>query len=474
MNFREYLAHMFANGGQVLPLIHASNGFTDDLGNTFHNSGLDNPMPAISDYADQVTPRFDSNTAGNYLSNTPIGATASHYYNGFTAGQWGNGKLPGTVGSPSGTGGLGNPLNAINDHFQGQLPGIDQSNAGQFSSAITNGLNTNMEGNFGRVPGQIDNLNNLGSAFGGTYNSANGQLFGNLLPQLTQEASGQGVGAHLADNMFNQQAQANQAQGAALIGAQKGISPGLMGREIAQNAAMANQGAAQNAANYRLQSQLGAQQNLGNVLGGAMNVSGQGANTAYGNAGQLGLGYGQGVSGAQNAQLGHAISGQGNLNTAITQGSLGSQGLTASANAINTETAGKVIGGGLGGLGAIGAAAVSAARGGSIPSSMGTGFDVIKHANPQLAQMLMGTGGAVPGQPLTDHNSLKNDVVPSLLSPKEIVLPLSVTMAPDAPQRAAQFVEQLRAHTQPHYAKVVEARRKLAELEKKYAGGYAC
>ncbi len=40
-------------------------------------------------------------------------------------------------------------------------------------------------------------------------------------------------------------------------------------------------------------------------------------------------------------------------------------------------------------------------------------------------------------------NSLKNDTQPAMLSPKEIVLPRSITMAPDAPEQAAEFVRAL-------------------------------
>lgn len=53
------------------------------------------------------------------------------------------------------------------------------------------------------------------------------------------------------------------------------------------------------------------------------------------------------------------------------------------------------------------------------------------------------SGGAVPGTAKVAGNSLKNDIEPAMLSPKEIVLPRSVTMAPDAPEKAKEFVEAL-------------------------------
>jgi hypothetical protein len=50
-------------------------------------------------------------------------------------------------------------------------------------------------------------------------------------------------------------------------------------------------------------------------------------------------------------------------------------------------------------------------------------------------------GGKVPGEAKVAGDSLKNDTVPALLSPKEIVIPRSITMHPDAPMLAMQFVK---------------------------------
>lgn len=51
-----------------------------------------------------------------------------------------------------------------------------------------------------------------------------------------------------------------------------------------------------------------------------------------------------------------------------------------------------------------------------------------------FAPMLLSTGGLIPG----DHP--KNDIVPTMLSPGEIVIPRSITQSPDAADKAAQFV----------------------------------
>lgn len=49
-------------------------------------------------------------------------------------------------------------------------------------------------------------------------------------------------------------------------------------------------------------------------------------------------------------------------------------------------------------------------------------------------------GGKVPGRPKTFGDDEKNDTVPAMLSPGEIVIPRSITHSPDAPERAAAFV----------------------------------
>jgi hypothetical protein len=66
-----------------------------------------------------------------------------------------------------------------------------------------------------------------------------------------------------------------------------------------------------------------------------------------------------------------------------------------------------------------------------------------------LATMGFGgaTGGRVPGKADVGGNSLKNDKVPAMLSPGEIVIPRSVVNSEDAPEKARAFVEAvLRRH----------------------------
>lgn len=52
-------------------------------------------------------------------------------------------------------------------------------------------------------------------------------------------------------------------------------------------------------------------------------------------------------------------------------------------------------------------------------------------------------GAMVPGKPKVNHNSVKNDVVPAILSPGEVVIPLNIMKSKDPVQGAADFVKAL-------------------------------
>jgi hypothetical protein len=74
-----------------------------------------------------------------------------------------------------------------------------------------------------------------------------------------------------------------------------------------------------------------------------------------------------------------------------------------------------------------------ASDGGKIPS------------HPVVGEQLAAKGMKVPGKAKVSGDSLKNDTVPAMLSPGEIVLPKSVVDAPDAPKRAMAFVQAIQA-----------------------------
>lgn len=54
---------------------------------------------------------------------------------------------------------------------------------------------------------------------------------------------------------------------------------------------------------------------------------------------------------------------------------------------------------------------------------------------------LMFHGGQVPGHPIVHGDNYRNDVVPIMAAPTEIMIPTSITSKPDAPERAMEFVK---------------------------------
>ena len=69
---------------------------------------------------------------------------------------------------------------------------------------------------------------------------------------------------------------------------------------------------------------------------------------------------------------------------------------------------------------------------------------------------MLDTGGTVPGKPpIPGKDSLRNDVVPALLTAKEKVIPQSITTAEHAPEKTAAFVAALDAGANPKKAKQV-------------------
>lgn len=86
---------------------------------------------------------------------------------------------------------------------------------------------------------------------------------------------------------------------------------------------------------------------------------------------------------------------------------------------------------------------------GQIGSGIGAGTAAMKkggydqgHLIKELATMGFGaSGGKVKGSAQVDGDSLKNDKVPAMLSPGEIVIPRSVAQSEDAPDKSKAFVE---------------------------------
>ncbi len=244
---------------------------------------------------------------------------------------------------------------------------------------------------------------------------ANQQALSN---QLAQQA--QGAGPNLAEQQLRDATARNIAQSQGMVASAKGISPALAQRLAAQNAAMSNQAAAGQAAQTRMQQQLAAQAQLGNV-------SGQMGQQALGLQGTL-----------QNAQAAQ--------NQAINQAVLGTNQINAGVAADNSATNRAIIGGLISAGGQAGAAS---AGGMPVPAYSGA--------------VVPNTPGMIPG----DHP--QNDIVDAKLSPGEIVIPRSVAMSQDAPEKAKEFVEMLKSQKKMSkggvvdFKDVVATQKKLAE-----------
>lgn len=96
-------------------------------------------------------------------------------------------------------------------------------------------------------------------------------------------------------------------------------------------------------------------------------------------------------------------------------------------------------GGGMGG-------ALGSPMGGGPGDAMGAGAEgmggagMMLAAHGGMAPHNLKSGGGVGGKPKVKGDSVKNDTVPAMLSPGEIVIPRSIAQGPDAPDKAAAFV----------------------------------
>jgi hypothetical protein len=225
---------------------------------------------------------------------------------------------------------------------------------------------------------------------------------------------------------LQQATQQMQAQAAGAMVSQRGLNPALATRLIAQNQAAMSQQAAGQSAQLRLQEQLGAQGQLAQALSAQRGQDIQTLGTAGG------LQQGQNALGLQNSQGTQAINAQvaaGNQNAQMQAQGIDAQ--TEAANAAGRNQVGSAIAGGvLSGGGAVLAQWANNQK----PRDMAKGGEVRDYRD----------GGEVPGRAAVKGDSPRNDTVPAVLSPGEVVLPRTVAQAPDAPDRAAGFVEAIK------------------------------
>lgn len=433
--------------------------------------------------------------AGKQLGNA-VAKAGSDIGKAVTPGA-GGGGLAGAVAAPNG--------------FVAQTPDINRFG---YNTPLTQGQNSwnTGQGDLGNVFGQQLNLANGAGQTLGNQQNLYGQQQGLAQALLAQS---QGQGPNPAQLQFQQNADQNLRQQAGAINSIKGLNPALAAKMISEQGAQAGQQNAQNSGILQAEQQLAAQGQLGNQYN-ALDQNLMGQNNTLANQGNLYAGAGNtagNITSQGGSMFANAAGANNNQNTGINDASLGAQKLNEDVAKQNAAAKNALAMGALGGIGAAGmqmanpflsglmggaggAAGAGAAGGAAAPivtagESIAPIAAVAAHGGQiggdvdtrqidtramSLAHALMAMGGQVPGAPRFAGDNPKNDVVPTVLSKGEVVLPNSVTQAADAPQKAAEFVEKLKGESHPTYARVLQARNRLKLAQEAHArcgGGYA-
>ena len=292
--------------------------------------------------------------------------------------------------------------------------------------------------------GIVNTLGNLVGGISGSVSDASGatsKFNAQLDPQaLAQQqafvqslqAQMAGQGPNLAQEQLRQATSANQAMAAGMAASQKGISPALAQRQALMNQAAMQQQAAGQAGTLRAQQQLQAQGLLGQQLAQQQQQSLQAQNinaqTAAQNAAIKGRiaggtmsGIGAGLNMLPNLFKGSTAAAGTEGGIADYAGSIGEAlGSTAAEALPLMEEAGPLL---------------LAAHGGQVPTKSAM-FHHIMGTKPFMAA----EGNMVPGKAEVKGDSPKNDNVPAVLSPGEIVIPRSIALHKNAPELAKKFV----------------------------------
>lgn len=245
-------------------------------------------------------------------------------------------------------------------------------------------------------------------------------------------AQAEGRTPSLAGMQYARALEQSQAAAASQLASARGLSPAQAQQILATQTAAARQGAAGQSAMLRLQEQMAAQQALGTALSQQRQQELIGAATA----GQLGAEAGTlGLSQQQMEQ--QRLIQQEALRRAQQQ-----RQEQMIASGVST-----VLGGLTGGLAA--------------PAG-GTLLGVLKGATGAARGREM---TEVPGKAKFKGDTRSNDTVPAMLSPGEIVLPRTVAQGENAPDKAKQFVEELKKKKKPSPKDFVSALSRIEELE---------
>jgi hypothetical protein len=111
----------------------------------------------------------------------------------------------------------------------------------------------------------------------------------------------------------------------------------------------------------------------------------------------------------------------------------------------------------------------SISNAGSAQQSQGQIMGMIGQGMASGASMPWARGGQIPGKaPFPGRDTPKNDVVKGALTPGEVVLPLSVTQAPDAPVRAYAFMRAIQENKKlPIYQRMVDRKAAASKQQKR-------
>jgi len=252
-------------------------------------------------------------------------------------------------------------------------------------------------------------------------------------------AQARGEGPNIAQDMLNEATRANAMQQAAMMASQRGTqaNPALLARQAAMVGANAQQQSAGQGATMRSQQQLAAMQGLGGQQANMGSLASQQAKQlqdVYQALNQNALQRQSTIKGAQSNQQStqakiaeENAKNQYDLMKSVGQATIPSiMGKPAGTPGADPS---KLAGSG---AGAAAGAPLPMSQGGMVPDS-----NWLK----EYTKLTMGMGGMVPGRAEVSGDSIENDKVPAVLSPKEIVLPRSVTMDKNAPEKASKFVQ---------------------------------
>ena len=235
--------------------------------------------------------------------------------------------------------------------------------------------------------------------------------------------------------MLNQATGTNVSNQAALMAGQRGASQnvGLIARQAGQQGAQIQQQAAGQGATLQANQSLNALNSMGSIAGQQVNQQ------------QAALSELQKGTAQQQSTVYNAISAQ---NAARVNAQNNADTLNTRMNMQNAQNNGNLLNSSAASIGAAdsllqkafdGNTAANSPSGDITPTGESTNADLTMPDTGMMTaahggQVNLKGGGHVPGKAAVKGDSIKNDTVPAMLSPKEIVIPRSIAMHPNAPK----------------------------------------